>query len=301
MTAPTADAIALGNGLTLAVERYGRLTDSAVLLITGLGTPMRLWPNLFCRGLAEAGYSVVAFDNRDCGLSSHLDELPTPSLLQLTQQLVQRQPHFSPYSLDDMANDAVLLMDALAIDKAHVIGISMGGMIAQLLTGYHGDRVLSLTSMMSSASPPSLPELRLLLPFFQLLPSKGFTQSDSFIHWLKQINGQRFDYDEDELRWRVAASVQQGGHRWPSLLRQLAAVMAAPSRVALLHTIQHHSLVIHGDQDPLVPLAAGVETAKALLNSRFVCIEGMGHTLSTAAVQPWLDNIVPHLHATSGR
>jgi pimeloyl-ACP methyl ester carboxylesterase len=291
------------NGIEVEVEDTG--TDASqqgrpvVLLIMGLGMQLIAWPPAFIRGLVSAGYRVVRMDNRDVGLSQHFDQLGKPNLLWvgLKQKLGMRiQP---PYSLTDMAQDAVGVLDALGIAQAHVVGISMGGMIAQRVAIAASDRVLSLTSIMSSSGARELPGPRPDVTRALLSRPAGRSEqaiADQSVRLFQLIGSPAFPLDEKTIRDGVLAAMRRSFHP-VGTLRQMVAVIADSTRAAALSRIAQPTLVIHGRDDPLVPYACGVDTARRIGGARLVEIAGMGHDLPPAVVEQILAALVPHLES----
>ena len=260
----------------IAYETFGDPSDPALLLVMGLATQMIAWHEDFCGQLAERGFHVIRFDNRDVGRSSAMRDIPVPTV----RQLALRSKKAAGYTLSDMAGDAVGLLDELGIERAHVVGASMGGMIAQTIAIEHPDRVLSLCSIMSNtgarfSGQPKLATYRVLLG----TPPK---ERDKFIdHVLKMyrvIGSPGFDRDEDDLR-DVAARSYDRGRNPAGSGRQLAAIIASGDRTPRLGSISVPTVVIHGTKDKLVNPSGGRATAKAIPGSRLVKIEGMGHDL----------------------
>jgi pimeloyl-ACP methyl ester carboxylesterase len=264
------------NGIELAYEVFGDARDPAMLLIMGLGTQMIAWPDPMCGQLAEQGLRVIRFDNRDVGRSTHLHHVQPPSPVDVA--LRRRRP---PYTIDDMADDALGLLDAVGVDAAHVVGASMGGFIAQSVALREPGRVRSLTLIMTSTGSrrvgnpkPSL--LRRLtrrraitdrrtaqhvtLETFRLIGSRGYAFDEEY---LMGLAGQSYDHAHDP-----------GGY-W----RQLAAIAAQPDRSAQLRRLMVPSLVIHGLHDPLVAPSGGLAAARLLPRAKFVGYQGMGHDL----------------------
>lgn len=270
------------NGLELAYEQFGADHDPAVLLIMGLGTQLTGWPDVFCHALADHGLRVIRFDNRDVGLSGRFCGLGrydrahkafAKSLLGLE---INR-----PYGLEDMAQDTIGLMDGLGIDKAHVVGASMGGMIAQLLAGRRPDRVATLTSIMSSSGARGLPRARLKL----LLRLARAPQSDNpetvathMATTMRLIGSPSIGYSQAEWQAELLRSVRRSYHP-AGTGRQTLAVLSAGSRAKLLQRITQPALVIHGAADPLLPAAHGRDTARHLPNACYEEFDGMGHDL----------------------
>jgi pimeloyl-ACP methyl ester carboxylesterase len=267
------------NGICLEYEEFGSQDATPVLLIMGLGAQMVMYEDELCRQLAGRGFHVIRFDNRDIGLSTKFHDKcadPAPLLL----DLVQGKTVDAPYSLDDMADDAAALLQALGIPAAHVVGASMGGMIAQLLAIRHPQRVLTLTSIMSTTGNPDLPQgdPAVLVLLAQPVPSGREAAIEHAIMLSRTLAGGGFAFDE--ARGRRLAELSYDRDTDPTgTLRQLAAIMTAPSRKDALRSVTVPALVIHGDADPLVPVAAGFDTAAAIPGARIMVIEGMGHEL----------------------
>jgi pimeloyl-ACP methyl ester carboxylesterase len=260
--------------LELEYETFGEASNPALLLIMGLGTQLIAWPEPLCEALAGKGFRVIRYDNRDIGLSTYLDHLPQPRNLDFVTRRVR-----PAYTLDDMAADAVGLLDALGIGRAHIVGASMGGMIAQLVAINHPDRVLSLTSIMSAVggkdtAAPSLRVLgRLLLPPPKTRAGRIQRQVDN-----GRLLAGGHPIDEERLREFAAFSIDRSYHP-AGMRRQLAASSAAPSRREALARLRVPALVIHGVDDPLVPLENGRRTAAAIPGARLLEVQGMGHNL----------------------
>lgn len=252
-----------------------------VLLIMGLGAQMLLWPEPFCRALAERGHRVIRFDNRDVGLSTRLDHLQPPPLWRLALASMSRQPLGAPYALQALADDAAALLDGLGVARAHVVGASMGGMIAQLLAIHHPERVASLVSIMSTpwahlTGYPSPRTARTLLS----RPRGGSEEAviEHMVRTFTTIGSQTHPPDPEELAV-IARACAQRGVSGNGFLRQLAAILDAPDRRPALQQVQIPATVIHGRQDPLVRLAAGEHTAAALPDARLLIFDDMGHDL----------------------
>jgi pimeloyl-ACP methyl ester carboxylesterase len=278
---------AAANGLKLAYETFGDPAQPPVLLVMGLGTQMIAWPDEMCEEIARRGFYVIRYDNRDIGLSTHLDELPVPSM---TDMLLRRR---APYKVSDMAADGVALMDELGIDSAHVVGASMGGFIAQTIAGKHPDRVRSLTLIMTSTGSRLVgyprPQLirhlltrrvvrnreeaeQVVIDTFALIGSKGFAFDEVY---LRELAGRSYD-----------RSLDRRGY-----LRQLAAVMAQPNRTKFLGEIRVPTVVMHGLDDPLVNVSGGLALAKHIKGAQFVGFKGMGHDLPRALWPRFADEI----------
>ncbi len=248
---------ASANGMELEYEIFGAAGGAPLLLINGLGAQMVGWDDDFCRLLVDHGFRVIRFDNRDVGLSTRPQE---------------------PYTLDDMADDAAGLLDALGIRAAHVVGASMGGFIAQLVALNHPDRVLSLTSIMSGPGGkdqvPPTDEARALL--VAPAPETREERVEQGVQAKQKLLGPADPFDEPYERARIAAAIDRD-YNPAGFIRQLQAIAAAPGRVERLRSLRVPTLVIHGDADNLVPVANGRSVAAAIPGARLVEVEGMGH------------------------
>ena len=273
-----------------------------VLLIMGLGMQLIAWPPGFVRGLITAGYRVVQFDNRDVGLSQKFGHLGSPNLLWqgLKYKLgLSIQP---PYSLHDMALDALGVLDALSIDKAHVVGVSMGGMVAQRVALAAPDRTLSLTSIMSSSGARGLPAATAAVTRQMLSrPADSGKQAaiDHSVKLFTAIGSPGFAMDKAFLRERVTVSYDRNFNP-AGIARQMVATVADGARAAELPKVNVPTLVLHGRADPLVPFACGEDTARRIPGARLVGIDGMGHDLPPGVVEQLLAHLLPHL-APHGR
>ncbi len=274
--------------VTLCYETFGDADAPAVLLIMGLGTQMVAWHEDFCTQLAERGFHVIRFDNRDVGHSTSLDHVKPPT----RGQLIRRRPGAATYDLSDMAGDAVGLLDHLGIETAHVVGASMGGMIAQLVAAEHPDRVLSLVSIMSNTGSlwNGQPALRLYPFLLRPPPREKEAYMDAMVLLFGAIGSSGFERDEQELRDLAALSYERGiNHHGTE--RQLAAVISSGDRTPALRRIKAPTLVIHGKSDRLVRHSGGKATAKAIPGARLDLIDGMGHDLPRQVWDRVIDGI----------
>lgn len=283
------------NNVRLAYDDFGNANDPAILLIMGMATQMTAWPLSFCRGLADRGFYVVRYDNRDVGLSEKMLTARIPSTLDMMLKAGINRPLKVSYKLDDMATDALELMNALNLNQAHVVGVSMGGMIGQVLAAKHSSRICSLTSIMSSSGDPNLPRAskkvtRALLKRYLGLVKPGLKSTIAF---QRLIGSPGFPQSDDELNEKVRAAFQRSFYP-PGFARHMAAIMASGSRVELLKAIKAPSLVIHGRDDVLVPLACGVDTARRIPNAALKIIDGMGHNLPESLVPILTDLVADH-------
>jgi pimeloyl-ACP methyl ester carboxylesterase len=284
----------VGNGITLCYETFGDPAAPPIVLVMGLGTQMIAWDTRFCEDLASRGFHVVRFDNRDTGRSTRLDGAPVPKLRELMLRRIPRPA----YKLADMALDAVGLMDVLGFERAHVVGVSMGGMIAQTVAARHPSRVRSLTSIMSNTGArfSGQPALKT----FPVLLGAAPADRESFIeHGAKTwtlIGSPGFERDELELREMIALSFDRGASP-AGTARQLGAIIASGDRRRELRAVQAPTLVIHGEADKLVSPSGGRATAKAIQGARLITIPGMGHDLPRPAWPQIIGAIADHVYA----
>lgn len=271
------------NGITLSYDSFGDDSDETILLISGLGVQMIRWATSFCEALTSRGYRVIRFDNRDTGCSTHLTNHATPDFGELTALLASGKRPDVAYTLLNMADDAIGLLDALAIERAHFVGRSMGGMIAQIVACEHAGRVMSLTSIMSSTGNPSLPSAspEVMAMMMRQAPSPMEDEAGFLEHgvaFARLIAGRRFSFDEKAYRAvlleEVRRSYDPGGFS-----RQIAAIAATGDRRSRLACIDAPTLVVHGTDDPLIPPDCGRETASLIPNAELLLIDGMGHDL----------------------
>jgi pimeloyl-ACP methyl ester carboxylesterase len=271
------------NGITIEYEEFGRRGATPLLMIMGLGCQMVMWDERACKELADRGFRVIRYDNRDVGLSTKFnDRCPDPA--PLIFDLLQGKSIDPPYTLDDMAEDAAELLQTLGIPSAHIVGASMGGMIAQLLAIDHPDQVLTLTSIMSTTGNPDLPQPKpeVMAVLLQPSPTERQAAIEHELRVWRTIAGTAFAFDEVRMRELVALSYDRDPDA-TGTARQLLAIMTAPSRKDALRSVTKPSLVIHGDADPLAPLAGGFDTAEAIPGAKMLVIEGMGHELPEGA------------------
>ena len=275
--------------VTLCYETFGDEKDPAMLLVMGLGTQMIGWHEDFCERLAERGFHVIRFDNRDIGRSTHLKDARPPSTL----QLVTRSKSAAAYRLEDMAGDAAGLLEGLGIDAAHVVGASMGGMIAQTLALEHPDRVLSLASIFSTTGHRrhGQPSPRIYDIFLRTPPRDPEAFAEHMLTMFKRIGSHGFEIDEGEFRERAKLALSRGRSS-AGVLRQIAAVTASGDRTEKLRGIRAPTVVIHGDRDMMVHPSGGRETAKAIPGAKHITIHGMGHDLPRGAWDQIVDAIV---------
>jgi pimeloyl-ACP methyl ester carboxylesterase len=280
----------VGRGITLCYETYGDRTDPPALLVMGLGTQMIAWHEDFCRALAERGLYVIRFDNRDVGHSTHLSGAPPTRA-----QLLLRSRRAARYSLADMAEDAAALLERLSLGRAHVIGASMGGMIAQTLAARHPASVRSLVSIMSNTGSlfSGQPSLRVYSTFLREAPPERDAFIDHMAGVFRLIGSPGDLRDPEEIRELIGASYDRD-HDPAGPGRQLAAIIAAGDRTPELRRISAPTLVIHGTADRLVGFSGGRATARAIRGARLMPVEGMGHDLPRALWPMLVDAIATH-------
>jgi pimeloyl-ACP methyl ester carboxylesterase len=263
------------NGIEIVYETIGDPSKPPLLLVMGLGMQLIHWDPELCERIAGRGFWVIRFDNRDAGLSTQIGA-PVPNLARAMAGLKVD----APYLLDDMADDAFGLLDHLGVEAAHVMGASMGGMIAQTMAIRRPERVLSLTSIMSTTGERRVgrPKLRVWSVLTRRAPKGKESYVEYFVNVFKLIGSKGFTIDEERLR-ELAAATHERGHHPAGTGRQLAAIMASGDRTERLRQLRMPVTVFHGRSDPLVPFRGGRATAEAIPGARLVAIPGMGHDL----------------------
>ena len=290
------------NGITLEYDERGDPAAPPILLVMGLGAQMTLWPAELVEALVERGFRVIRYDNRDIGLSQKFEGAKAPGMVRL---LLLGRLGFKPrvpYTLADMAADGIGLLDALGIAKAHVVGASMGGMIAQHMAFSHPERVLSLTSIMSTTGNRKLPSGS--KEAIGALTRRPASMDEEVLveHGLKvarAIGSPGYRLDDDKVRERTRALIKRSFYP-AGLPRQFAAIVADGDRRERLRSVKAPTLVIHGEADPLVPLPGGEDTARTIAGARLKIIPGMGHDLPLALVDEIADAVAAHARAAAG-
>ncbi|KXH71793.1 MAG: hypothetical protein AM326_11510 [Candidatus Thorarchaeota archaeon SMTZ-45] len=275
----------------IAYDTFGNPSDPPMLLIMGLGAQMIRWDELFCKALAGQGRWVIRFDNRDVGLSTKFEEAGIPNIM----SLIQGQKVDVPYKLKDMAEDAIGLLDELGIEVADVVGVSMGGMIAQTMAIHYPERIRTLTSIMSSTGNPELPQSK-PEAFEVLLAPPASNRTDYITSQLKAakvLHGSTYPLNEEYVRNYSERSYDRCYHP-QGFSRQLGAVLASGSRNEALANVKIPTLVIHGSIDPLVPVEGGKDTAKSIPDAKLLIIDGMGHSFPSEVVPQILQAILQH-------
>ncbi|MBO0713750.1 MAG: alpha/beta fold hydrolase [Acidimicrobiales bacterium] len=264
------------NGILICYEAMGDPADPTLLLVMGLGCQLVEWDEPLCQKLVEHGFHVLRYDNRDVGLSTKMDDAPVPDLL----ALAGGDASSASYTVEDMADDAAGLLEALDIERAHVVGASMGGMIAQALAIRHPDRVASLCSIMSTTGAPDVgqPSAEAVTA---LLQPPGETREEAIeanVVLNRVIGSTGFPFDEAAVRERAARAYDRD-HSSAGVTRQAAAILASPDRTERLHAVRVPTVVIHGEADPLIHPSGGEATARAVPGARLITVPGMGHDL----------------------
>ncbi|HYP47369.1 MAG TPA: alpha/beta fold hydrolase [Thermoleophilaceae bacterium] len=269
------EQVARLDGVEIAYDTIGDPAQPALLLVMGLGMQLIHWPDELCAALAERGFHVIRFDNRDAGRSTHWPG-PPPDVM----RAAIGRPVNVPYKLTDMAGDAIGLLDHLGVDSAHVAGASMGGMIGQTLAIEHPDRVLSLTSIMSTTGERRVgrPRLRTLGVLLRKAPREREAYAEHMVRVFRAIGSPAYTTDEGRLR-ELARAAHERGHDSAGVARQLVAIMASGDRTEALRRLDLPVLVIHGAADPLIPARAGRATAGAVPRAELIEVPGMGHDM----------------------
>ena len=288
------------NGIRLAYEEFGQPDHPAMVLVMGLGTQLLGWPLAMCEELASRGFRVIRFDNRDIGLSEKMENAHIPQAVGLMLRARLRLPVNVPYTLTDMARDCVGLMDALGIERAHLVGASMGGMIGQIVAAKFGERLLSFTSIMSSSGNPRIPGaspdvIRAMVK--RSLSGEKPDLASSMALWRK-IGSPAYQPTDAQLKKKILDSWQRSDYR-EGYSRHLAAVIANGSRVKLLRKITTPTLVIHGRDDALVSVHGGIDTARNIRGARLKIFDGMGHDLPAALLPEIIELIASHAVASA--
>ena len=286
------------NDLELAYDDFGNPDHPPVLLIQGLGLPSAAWPAEFIDHFLEHSLRVITFDNRDCGQSGKIEARPRNLAWQVIRQRLGLRVK-APYRLSDMMADTVGLLEALSIDAAHVVGISMGGMIAQLMAIHAPQRVRSLTSLMSTTGDRGLPgpEPQIIKHMLRRPPEDDAELRDAYYRKMWQLIGSPDFPTTDERRSQFLARVYERGINPAGTTRQLLAIMAMPGRGEDLGQVTIPTLVLHGANDPMIPVVCGEATARAIPGATLETIPGMGHDLPIQLMPRLLDSIVRHVRA----
>ncbi len=285
------------NGIDIEYEDLGARDAPVILLIMGLGAQLIYWPDALCHGLAEDGFRVIRFDNRDVGLSSKMEHAGMPDLASAAANAMRGRRVAASYDLFDLAADAVGLLDALNIEQAHIVGLSMGGMIAQIIAARHGERTISLTSIMSSTGRRGLPDPQrdafntLMAP----RPDGSDRQAaiDHLVNIAHHVVSPGFRPSEQEIREKQERIFDRCYYP-VGLSRHFLAILASGSREQMLGDVSVPTLVLHGSEDPLVSVEHGRDTAQSVANGKLRVIDGMGHDLPSAVIPLVREAIASH-------
>lgn len=285
------------NNIDIYYEENGPADGPVILLVMGLGTQMIAWPDEFIQGLVVQGFRVIHYDNRDVGLSQRMEGAKTPHLVWTMFKARIGLPVRVPYTLGDMAADGIGLLDALGIDKAHVVGASMGGMIVQLMAAHYPERTLSMTSIMSSSGKAGLPGARAdIQRQFMVKRPPDASREEAVAFGAELVNA--FSYPDparpENAHAEMAAKAFDRGYYPVGTRRQLLAIIADGSRVERLKTIKVPTLVVHGGADPLVPKEGSEDIARHIPGARLEIIDEMAHDLPPSQVGRILDLIAGH-------
>ena len=286
-------ARAKANGIEIEYEAFGRRTDPALLLIMGLGAQLTLWPETICEGLAAQGFFVVRYDNRDVGLSTDFDAWGMPDLMGAFAKLMKGETVDAPYLLSDMAADATGLLDALEIDRAHMVGGSMGGMIAQVIAATYPQRTRSLVSIMSTSGRPGLPLGKPEALAMLSAQPEGTEREQLIAHGIKLrtvISGPGYPTEPAAMRALVERNIDRRYYP-PGAARQYLAIMASGPRVDLLKTVKVPTLVLHGEDDPLLPVECGRDVAVLVPGAKIETFPGWGHDVPEQMVPKLVSSI----------
>lgn len=290
------------NGIEIHYEAHGDEAHPPILLIMGFGAQLTLWPDELVEALANHGFRVIRYDNRDIGLSHKFDGVKAPGLVKMTLLSKIGLTPKVPYTLADMADDGAGLLDALGIAKAHIVGASMGGMIAQHFASRHADRCLSLTSVFSSTGNPKLPPAKPEALKALVTRPKSTDEEALVEHGMmlaRTIGSPGYPTADERLRERTRASVRRSFYpEGPT--RHLSAIVADGDRRDMLETISVPTLVLHGEDDPLVPCEGGRDTAASIRGAKLKTIPGWGHDLPLELVDELADAIADHAKANAG-
>lgn len=286
-------------GIEIFYEEQGAADGPVILLVMGLGAQLTLWPDELVAALAGDGFRVIRYDNRDIGLSQKFEgaRAPSPAVQVLRKKI--GFPARVPYTLRDMADDGIGLLDALGIERAHVVGASMGGMIVQLMAIHHAERLMTMTSIMSTTGSGKLPQAEPAAIGALTAPLKGTDEETLIAHGLNIIrnigtpDSAEFPFDEAQQRERVIRNMRRSVYP-AGLPRQLAAIIHDGDRTARLGAVRTPALVLHGEADPLVKLPGGEATAAAIPGARLVTIPGWGHDLPLPLIPRLASEIASH-------
>lgn len=281
------------NGIEIEYETVGNKADPALLLVMGLGAQLTIWPDSLFQGLAERGFHVIRFDNRDTGLSTGFDAWGVPNLPAAVQRVMKGEKVDAPYLLKDMAADAIGLLDALGIERAHMVGASMGGMILQIVAAEYPERTRSMVSIYSTSGRPGLPAGKPEALAMLSAQPEGPAREQLVKHGMKlrqTIGSPGYPTPDDEMRAFVEKNVDR--RWWPEgAARQYLSVIASGDRVELLKAIRVPTLVLHGEDDPLLPVECGRDVARLVPGAEIETWAGWGHDFPKALIPRVIDRV----------
>ncbi|HTQ14737.1 MAG TPA: alpha/beta hydrolase [Rhizomicrobium sp.] len=292
------------NGIDIEYETFGRETDPAMLLIMGFAAQLTMWPLELCEDLAARGFRVIRFDNRDIGKSTHLAHLGQPDMQELVATLMSGKPASAPYALDDMAADAAALLEALDISKAHIVGASMGGMIAQLVAANFPARTKSLVSIMSTTGRRDLPMGKPEAMAALTTPPASDSLADRIeagIRVGRALMSPGYPTPDEELRTMVTEAATRAAYDPAGVARQMAAIVAAPPRNDILKGVAAPTLVIHGADDPILTVEGGKDTAASVPGARLEIVPGMAHDFPKGLIPTYVTLIADFASGVEAR
>tara|TARA_B100000214_G_scaffold249886_1_gene183608 strand:- start:34 stop:975 length:942 start_codon:yes stop_codon:yes gene_type:complete len=291
------EGFAKNQSINIAYRDYGPINATPILLITGLGAQLTLWPDFLIKDLQENNFRPIAFDNRDVGLSTRFSSQPSQALNYLKYFMFI--PINSEYTIEDMASDGIAVLDHLNIDSAHILGMSMGGMISQVLVAQHPERAKSFTMISSTASTPNPfngPKFKVTQQLLKRSAAKDDIEGriDQSIRLFELIGTPGKNYDTPEFRKNMRAYIARGGDDG-GFLRQMAAIIGSQNRKELLKSIITPTLIIHGDIDPLIKVKNAYSAKKLIRSSELEIIEGMGHLLDKESYEKFRFKLIDFL------
>jgi pimeloyl-ACP methyl ester carboxylesterase len=295
------EGFALNNEIKIAYRDYGPETGEPILLVTGLGAQLTLWPDFLIESLQEKNFRPIAFDNRDVGLSTRFTSKPSQTLNYIKYFLFL--PIKSEYSIEDMASDGISVLDHLNVDRSHILGMSMGGMISQVLVAQYPERVSSFTMISSTASTPNPfngPKLKVTRQLLKRSAAKDDIEGriNQSVKLFELIGSPGKNYDTQEFRENMKSYIQRGGDD-SGFVRQMAAIVGSKNRKKFLRTIQTPTIVIHGDIDPLIKVSNAYSAHKLIQSSDLIIVNGMGHILDELSYSKFQDQLIEFLKNNS--
>ena len=292
------EGFAKNQSINIAYRDYGPINATPILLVTGLGAQLTLWPEFLIKDLQENNFRPIVFDNRDVGLSTRFSSQPSQTLNYIKYFLFI--PINSEYSIEDMASDGIAVLDHLDIDSAHILGMSMGGMISQVLVAQHPQRTKSFTMISSTASTPNPfngPKFKVTQQLLKRSAAKNDIEGriDQSIKLFELIGTPGKSYDTPQFRNNMRAYIERGGDDG-GFLRQMAAIIGSQNRKELLKSINTPTLIIHGDIDPLIKVKNAYSAKKLIQSSKLEIVEGMGHMLDEESYEKFKFRFIDFLN-----